>query len=120
MSILRRKRQDQDEEITMPAGFGHRTPEQIEEALAKARLVRRERADVVRKLRAGEMTLEQLLGPGSPEVARKLKVRRVLQALPGVGPATADRVMENVGIPEMRNVGGLGPRQRAELLAWHR
>jgi ribosomal protein S13 len=44
-------------------------------------------------------------------------VAQTLRRVRGLGTTTAARVMEQVGIPESRRLGGLGARQRAALLA---
>ena len=51
------------------------------------------------------------------DLARRTKVSQVLRAVPGVGPARAAAIMERAGIPAERRVGGLGARQREQLLA---
>ena len=51
------------------------------------------------------------------DLARKTKVAQVVRALPGVGKARAAAIMERAGIPAERRVGGLGARQREQLLA---
>ena len=37
--------------------------------------------------------------------------------MPGMGKIATKRLMEEIGIAENRTLRGLGPRQRAELLA---
>jgi ribosomal protein S13 len=41
----------------------------------------------------------------------------MLESLPGVGKVKARRIMEEIGIADSRRVRGLGPQQRAALLA---
>jgi ribosomal protein S13 len=45
-----------------------------------------------------------------------LRVTWLLEALPGVGPVRAERLMAAAGIAPSRRVRGLGERQRAALL----
>src|SRR6266487_5191185 len=67
-------------------------------------------------VKAGTLTLAGVLGRDD-DLARKTKVNQVIRALPGVGKARAAAIMERAGIPAERRVGGLGARQREQLLA---
>ncbi|WTU05684.1 integration host factor (plasmid) [Kitasatospora sp. NBC_00070] len=73
--------------------------------------VRRERGE----LKVGIVTLEQVLEREDVVVA-KTPVRRLLEALPGVGKARADKLMSDVGISDSHRVTGLGARQRERLM----
>ena len=87
-------------------------------ALAKAAAVRRARAELKVQIKAGEVSLESLIGQaGSDDVVGKMKVLAVLEALPGVGKVKARRTMEEVGIADSRRMRGLGDQQRAALIA---
>lgn len=101
------------------------TPEQRQAALAKGREVRQARAEILRKLKAGGLTLRGLLqevdaakavkgGPEHP--AARILVRQLLGALPGVGKVKTDEVMQRVDIKPNRRVQGLGQAQRRKLL----
>jgi hypothetical protein len=91
--------------------------EQRQAALAKAAEVRRARAELKEKLKAGTMSLEELLGAdGADDVIGKMKVLAVLESLPGVGKVKARRTMDSIGISETRRVRGLGDKQRKALL----
>jgi hypothetical protein len=92
------------------------TPEQRQASLAKAREVRTARSALLAELRANTVTLADVLGR-EDDLARRTKVSQVLRAVPGVGPARAAAIMERAGIPAERRVGGLGARQREQLLA---
>ena len=93
------------------------TPEARAAALEKAARVRRERAEIKRRLKNGSLSLESAfaLVPTNEAVA-KMKVLAMLEALPALGKVKARRVLEQVGIAESRRVQGLGANQRAELL----
>jgi hypothetical protein len=91
------------------------TPEQRAEALAKAQAARKERSELLAAVKAGRVTISQLLDR-TDDVAKKTKVVQVLRALPGYGPAKASAVMEQAGIDDSRRVGGLGQQQRRKLL----
>jgi signal recognition particle GTPase len=91
--------------------------EQRQAALAKAAEARRARAELKEKLKAGSLSLKELLEQGdTDEIVGKMKVVAVLEALPGVGKVKARRTMEEIGIAETRRVRGLGDQQRKELL----
>jgi len=61
-------------------------PAQRQAALEKAAAARRQRAELKEKLKAGSLSLEELLAQGDTDDAvAKLKVVTVLESLPGVG-----------------------------------
>jgi hypothetical protein len=90
------------------------TPEQRAAGLEKAREVRVARAAALGKLKNGTLTLADFLA-SEDEVLKKTKVRAVLLALPGIGPAKAGAILTDVGIDPKRRVGGLGSNQRQAL-----
>lgn len=93
------------------------TPEQREQALAKAAQARRARAELKERLKMGSLTLPELLAQASTDDhAGKMKVLAVLESLPGVGKVKARRTMEEIGIADSRRVRGLGDQQRKSLL----
>lgn len=93
------------------------TPEQRAAALEKAAVARTKRAQVKADLKAGKMTLSELLAAADDdEILAKMKVSALLQSLPRVGSTTAAAVLEEVGISESRRIRGLGAHQRAELI----
>ena len=92
------------------------SPEQRQAALQKAREARAARSALLAGLKAGTLTLAEVLGRDD-DLARKTKVAQVVRAVPGVGKARAAAIMERTGIPAERRIGGLGARQREHLLA---
>ncbi|MFZ3475386.1 integration host factor, actinobacterial type [Streptomyces sp. 4.24] len=72
----------------MPAPIPPLTPEQRAEALAKAARVRKERAEMLAALKAGRVSLLDVLDRGD-ETARQTRVLSLLQAIPGIGTATS-------------------------------
>jgi guanylate kinase len=79
---------------------------------------RRARAAVKEALRAGSRSALEVAetawdDPTSPEGG--LRVRELLQALRGLGPARAGSVLDHLGIAEAKRLGGLGSRQRVRL-----
>lgn len=92
------------------------SPEQRQAALQKAREARAARSGLLAGLKAGTVTVADVLDRDD-DLARKTKVAQVVRALPGVGKARAAAIMERAGIPAERRIGGLGARQREQLLA---
>ncbi|MFH0246356.1 integration host factor, actinobacterial type [Streptomyces sp. HK10] len=92
------------------------TPEQRAAALEKATAVRKQRAAVLDDLKQGKRTLEEVLTTDS-EVIAKIKVRRLLEALPGIGKIRADQIMKELAVSRERRIQGLGTRQKERLLA---
>lgn len=92
------------------------SPEQRQAALQKAREARADRSALLAGLKAGTLTLADVLGRDD-DLARKTKVAQVVRAVPGVGKARAAAIMQRARIHAERRVGGLGARQREHLLA---
>lgn len=98
-------------------GVPERTDDQRRAALAEALRVRQVQAEVKHLLSSGEATFAQVLArvDDADEVAR-MRVADVLRALPRMGPIRSRRLMEQLDIAASRRLGGLGPRQRDDLL----
>ncbi len=92
------------------------SPEERSKALAKAQRIRSERMEVRKKLKAGTLTLADILEHAEEEVYAKMRVKYLLESLPQVGKITAQKIMEEINIDEARRVQGLGARQKAMLL----
>ncbi|MFE2144426.1 integration host factor, actinobacterial type [Streptomyces sp. NPDC059456] len=92
------------------------TPAQRAEALRKAAAVRKERGELMAALKAGDLLLATLL-EREDSVVGKVRVRRVLESLPGIGSVRAGQLLADLGISETRRVQGLGANQRERLLA---
>jgi hypothetical protein len=93
-------------------------PEQRRAALAKAAEARRIRAELKQMLKAGEVSIRDVIErSSSADALAKMKVADVLEAMPAFGPVKARRLMEELDIAPSRRLRGLGPRQRAALLA---
>jgi predicted N-acetyltransferase YhbS len=99
--------------ITM--GVPSLTPAQRSAALQKAATVRKERAAVLDDLKQQRRSLREVLDDNA-EVVGKIKVRRLLEALPGVGKVRAGRLMEELQVSDGRRIQGLGGRQKERLL----
>ncbi|MFF2941340.1 integration host factor, actinobacterial type [Streptomyces niveus] len=100
-------------------GSANITPSQRAAALEKALSVRRERADLMATLKSGDLTLPALLAR-EDDVVGKLRVRRLLESLPGIGSIRAGQLLTDLDISEKRRVQGLGAKQRARLLTLFR
>ena len=48
-------------------------------------------------------------------VLARMKVVELLSSFRGIGPSRAANIMDAIGIAANRRVGGLGPRQAAEI-----
>lgn len=94
------------------------TPEQRAANLARASQVRTERARLKAGLKAGTITLPEVITRGADDdVAGKIKVMSLLESMPGVGKVRAAQIMERLRIAEGRRVRGLGHNQRQALEA---
>lgn len=94
------------------------TPEQREAGRLKALRTTAERKEIRARLRSGEMTLGQAL-ERDDEAARRMRTETLLRALPGIGAATAARMLRAAGIGEGRRAGALTAGQTTRLLAAH-
>jgi signal recognition particle GTPase len=93
------------------------TPEQRTHALERAVIVRGERKDLKASLKAGTLTLADLLDRATAsDVIGRMKVASVIESLPGIGKIRAKQVMDRLKIDEKRRVRGLGSAQKAALL----
>ena len=91
-------------------------PGEREAGRLKALQMTQERKQIRDQLRQGSLNLAQALAQDE-EAARGMRVVTVVRALPGIGAATAARVMTQAGIDAARRVGGLTTGQAARLLA---
>ena len=92
------------------------TDEQRRQALEKAAVARRKRAELKEQLKSGRTSLKELLDRTADEVVGKMKVSTVLESLPGVGRVRARKLMERLDISESRRMRGLGAKQKENLL----
>jgi hypothetical protein len=90
------------------------TPEQRQRSSANTKQSRRERAQILAAVKSGRITLAEVL-QRDDDTTRRLRVRQLLQALPGHDPAQVKALMATNKIPK-RRVGALTRRQRRELL----
>lgn len=93
------------------------TEEQRRDALAKAAIARRKRAELKGELKSGRTSLKDLLDRTTDAIVGKMKVSSVLESLPGVGRVRARKIMERLDISESRRMRGLGAKQKENLLS---
>ena len=85
------------------------------EALQRANLIRTRRAQLKRDLKAGRVTVHDvLLEP--PEYVETAKVVDLLLSVPKYGRVKANKILMQCRISPSKTIGGLSPRQRAELV----
>lgn len=93
------------------------TPEQRQAALEKAAQARQLRAEVKNRLKNSGASLADVINEArTSDIVAKLKVRDLLQSLPGVGKVRAQEIMDRIGIAESRRLRGLGVNQIQALL----
>lgn len=85
-------------------------------ALTRANEVRTKRAQLKRDLKAGRVKIHELL-MDPPEYLETAKVFDLLLAVPKYGRVKANKVLNVCRISPSKTIGGLSPRQRAELVA---
>ncbi|WP_261164009.1 guanylate kinase [Microbacterium sp. Marseille-Q6965] len=100
-----------------------RRPPEVDRVAAsrKAVAARRARAGLKRDIATRVVTPQEVLrraaaDPASP--AGTLRVTEFLTSLPAIGEGKRDRILAELRISAVKRLGGLGPRQRAELAAW--
>jgi len=93
------------------------TPEEKKKALEKAQSMRKTRAELRAKLKAGSVKFSDVLAEADDAVVQRMTVSYLLKSLPRVGKVKASKIMEEIGIDESRRVQGLGKRQKEALLA---
>ena len=92
------------------------SPEDRQAALEKAKAARIKRAQVRDDLKAGKLTLAQVVDMKDDPVIGRMKVSTLIESLPGYGKAKAAKIMDELGISATRRVKGLGARQREQLI----
>ena len=86
------------------------------DALQRANTIRTQRAQLKRDLKAGRMSIHDLLlePPGYIETA---KVFDMLLAVPKYGRVKVNKVLVGCRISPSKTIGGLSQRQRSELVS---
>lgn len=87
-------------------------------ALDRALQVRRERAALRVALKSGSQDGRSIIADSADDATwHAVRVRWLLESLPGIGPIRAQGLLEACAIALTRRLGGLTPRQRTDLLA---
>lgn len=86
------------------------------EALQRANKIRSRRAQLKRDIRAGRVkAYDVIVDP--PDWAETMKVVHLLLAVPKLGTVKTGEILDRYQISPVKTIGGLSPRQRAEILA---
>ena len=85
-------------------------------ALEKAKAARAKRAEIREELKAGKLSLEQVIDMKDDEVVGRMRVSVLIETLPGYGKAKAEKIMDELKIAKTRRLRGLVERQKAALL----
>jgi hypothetical protein len=85
------------------------------DALQRANEVRSQRAALKRDLKSGRQSIDRLLME-PPEWLETAKVVDMLMAVPKYGRVRAGKILQQCRISASKTIGGLTPRQRAELV----
>jgi guanylate kinase len=92
------------------------TPEQRQQALLKAAVSRKRRAEVKIMIKNGEFSVDAILEMAkSDEAVAKMRVKELLESLSGVGKVRAQSLMERLNISPTRRIQGLGRLQIKQL-----
>jgi hypothetical protein len=86
------------------------------EALQRANEIRTKRATLKRDLKAGKVSIHDLLLE-PPEYVHSAKVFDLLLAVPKYGRVKVNKVLQLCRISPSKTIGGLSPRQRTELVS---
>jgi hypothetical protein len=86
------------------------------DALERANRIRTARAQLKRDLKAGKVSIHQLLLQ-PPAYLETAKVFDMLLAVPKYGRVKANKVLVQCRISPSKTIGGLSERQRTELVS---
>lgn len=86
------------------------------DALARANLIRTERARLKRELKAGRYSIHTLL-LNPPEYMETAKVFDVMLAVPKYGRVKVNKILAHCRVAPSKTIGGLSERQRSELVS---
>jgi hypothetical protein len=93
-----------------------RSLQQRMDALQRANLIRMQRAQLKRDLKAGRHTIHDLLLE-PPDFVETAKVFDMLLAVPKYGRVKVNKVLQQCRISPSKTIGGLSQRQRTELVS---
>lgn len=90
------------------------TDEQRAAGLEAALAARKAVTAALARVTDGTLPIADALAKDGP--LKRAKVRRVLTAVPGIGPVSAGELLGIISAPDDRRVAGLGSSQRADLI----
>ena len=90
------------------------TPEARTAALLAATTARKERSEIKALLRNSEKSIFDVINSAQPAI-QKMRVRELLESVPGVGKLRAEAIMERAKISPTRRIAGLGRNQISAL-----
>lgn len=93
-----------------------RSVQQRMDALQNANVIRKYRADLKRDLKAGRLSVLDLV-QDPPEEIESMKIFDLLVATPKTGNVKANKLLRTCRISPSKTVGGMSDRQRAEIVA---
>jgi hypothetical protein len=102
-----------------PASTPQRSLKQRMAALERANDIRTKRAKLKKDLRGGRANAQSLL-LSPPEYLQTAKVSELLLAVPKYGHVKVNKILAQCRISPSKTIGGLSPRQRAELVSYLR
>lgn len=91
------------------------TTQERRDALKAAVAARRSRAAFKEEIKAGKKSWKDAFS-AQDESIKKMRVRELIESLPGVGEVRAKNILERAGISPTRRVGGVGRSQYEKLL----
>lgn len=94
--------------------------EERRQALDAAIKARGERAAVMEKVKAGDLTIEEVIERKDDPVYGRIKVKSLLRLLPGIGARKAEVFMEEARISPNRRIRGLGRRQVEKVVEFEK
>lgn len=96
-----------------------RSHDQRMSALKHANEIRVARAELKRNIRAGSLSILDVLEDPAADVAG-MKILSVLVAVPKLGEVKARRILQLLQISERKTLGGISDRQRSVLADYFR
>ena len=91
------------------------TTQERRDALKAAVAARRSRAAFKEEIKVGRKSWRDAFS-AQDESIKKMRVRELIESLPGVGEVRAKNILEKAGISPTRRVGGVGRSQYEKLL----
>ncbi len=91
------------------------TTQERRDALKAAVAARRTRAAFKEEIKVGKKSWKDAFS-AQDESIKKMRVRELIESLPGVGEVRAKNILERAGISPTRRVGGVGRSQYEKLL----